>query len=100
MTSHGLRVPFRFDPLIAEAKRRMLRRRSLLALLGLLILGACVLGVVLANRPPARPTGIARFGVVHRPRFEAAPGWYVGSVPVHACGGVSRWKCVAAQGWA
>ena len=89
-----------FDPLIAEAKRRMRRRRSWLAVLVVLIVGACSLGVLLASRPPAVPNGIARLGLTHGPRFDRAAGWYVGSARPHACPGVSRKRCVQAEAWA
>ena len=38
--------------------------------------------------------------VVSPPHFAAAPGWHVGSTRAHACVGVSRSRCVQAEGWA
>jgi hypothetical protein len=38
--------------------------------------------------------------VVTPPHFRAAPGWHVGSTRAHACVGVSRGRCVQAEGWA
>jgi hypothetical protein len=38
--------------------------------------------------------------VVAPPHFRAAPGWDVGSTRAHACVGVSRSRCVQAEGWA
>ena len=38
--------------------------------------------------------------VVSPPHFRAAPGWHVGSRPVHTCVGVSPSRCVQASGWA
>jgi hypothetical protein len=38
--------------------------------------------------------------VVSPPHFRHAPGWHVGSTRAHACVGVSRARCVQAEGWA
>jgi hypothetical protein len=38
--------------------------------------------------------------VVSPPHFRAAPGWHVGSTRAHACAGLSRSRCVQAEGWA
>lgn len=38
--------------------------------------------------------------VVAPPHLRAAPGWHVGSARAHACVGVSRKRCVQAEGWA
>lgn len=56
MTSHVPRLPFSFDPLIREAKRRARQRRLLLVVVALLIAGG-VLGAILALRPPNGPSG-------------------------------------------
>lgn len=52
------RVPLALDPLIAEAKRRMHRRRSLLAL-ALLLLGGAAAALALTLRPSSGP-GVSR----------------------------------------
>jgi hypothetical protein len=56
MTVRVPRLPFSVDPLIAEAKRRA-RRRRVLALLGLVLLAALLVGLTLALRPPGGPNG-------------------------------------------
>jgi hypothetical protein len=38
--------------------------------------------------------------VVTPPHFRAAPAWHVGTRPAHSCPGVSRSRCVQAEGWA
>jgi hypothetical protein len=55
MTLHVPRLPFAFDPLIGEAKRRMRQRRLLLAALAL-ALAAGSAGATLALRGPAGPS--------------------------------------------
>ena len=52
------RLPFELDPLIAEAKRRMRRRRSLAALL--IALAGLAVGLPLAWRSPAAGPGAPR----------------------------------------
>jgi hypothetical protein len=58
MTMHLPRLPIALDPLIAEAKRRMRRRRFLVAVM-LLGVAALAVGLTLAVRPggPERPPG-------------------------------------------
>jgi hypothetical protein len=38
--------------------------------------------------------------VLPPPHFKAPPGWHVGSTRAQACVGVSRSRCVHAEGWA
>jgi hypothetical protein len=38
--------------------------------------------------------------VVSPPHFRPAPRWHVGSARAHACAGLSRSRCVQAEGWA
>ena len=42
MTSHALQLPRWFDPLIAEAKRRMRKRRALAAVLAVVLVAAAI----------------------------------------------------------
>jgi hypothetical protein len=53
MTLRVPRLPFPFDPLIAEAKRRMRRRRLLVAVAVLGIVGAIAAAGVISARSPA-----------------------------------------------
>ncbi len=55
MTLHLPRLPFAVDPLFAEAKRRMRRRRALLAIL-VLLGAAAVAGSVALSRSPGSPS--------------------------------------------
>lgn len=96
MTQHVPRLPFSLDPLIAEAKRRM-RRRRLVVLALTLALGVSATGAVLAVRAPkasASPRLTAFFSVTgHAPRGvivsyadSRSPKTRViesGSVPLH-----------------
>lgn len=54
MVGDSQRLPFSFDPLLAEAKRRRRRRRLLGAAL-LVLVGAIVAGAVAASRSPGGP---------------------------------------------
>jgi hypothetical protein len=58
MTAHVPRFPFSFDPLIAEAKRRMRHRRVLVALIAALLAAAAVGGVYAVG--PLGPGGPAK----------------------------------------
>jgi hypothetical protein len=101
MTLHVTRLPFSLDPLIAEAKRRMRRRRSLLAVLGLFIIGGAVAGAVLGHSGHSpRGPAVDVWGGVPEPHFRSAPGWQVGSTLTHACVGVTWNVCHQAEAWA
>jgi hypothetical protein len=55
MTAHVPGLPFSLDPLMAEAKRRMRKRRMLIALLAVLIgAGAAGAGAVLISSSPVQ----------------------------------------------
>jgi hypothetical protein len=54
MTAHTPRLPFKLDPLIAEAKRRMRRRRVLVLVLTVTLAGAAA-GMALTLRGPSAP---------------------------------------------
>jgi hypothetical protein len=58
MTTWASRLPFSFDPLIAEAKQRMRRRRLLVVTIVLLLVGSA-LGAGLTLGGPAPPPGLA-----------------------------------------
>lgn len=45
-------------------------------------------------------TGCAGSRSLGAPHFRAAAGWHVGSRQARACPGVSRTRCVQAEGWA
>jgi hypothetical protein len=72
MERHVPPLPFSLDPLIAEAKRRMKRRRVLIAILAVALAGVAA-GVALALRGPSAPrysvgpsiTPVARSPVQH-----------------------------------
>jgi hypothetical protein len=97
MTMHVQRLPISLDPLIAEAKRRMRRRRFLVVTAAIaLVAGAA--GLVLAMRGPAvTVTGMKRSPIRvtltaknHQPRASRNPNkhwWY--SVKVTTAAGKS-----------
>jgi hypothetical protein len=45
-------------------------------------------------------TALIALALLAPPRFAGGPGWQVGTVPAHACIGVSAARCVEASGWA
>jgi hypothetical protein len=51
MTLHAPRLPFSLDPLMAEAKRRMRKRRVLIAVLAVLVVGGAAGGAVSLTSP-------------------------------------------------
>lgn len=55
MTAWGSRLPFSLDPLIAEAKRRMRRRRLAIAAVAFLLVGATFGTAVALNGPSVAP---------------------------------------------
>lgn len=69
--AHVPRLPFSLDPLIAEAKRRMRRRRLILALLAVVAIGGAT-GAAIALGSPNR-TGAAP-GRSAVPRAASGPG--------------------------
>ena len=99
MTLHLPRLPFAIDPLIGEAKRRMRKRRLLVAVLAVALAGGAVGGtfavrasnghrVALGGRPTARfavsgraPRGVLVSYADSRSRSRVVES---GSVPLHA----------------
>jgi hypothetical protein len=76
------RLPVSLDPLIAEAKRRMRRRRVLVAVLAVALVGVAA-GVALALRGPSTPRfSVGPTGVVAR-----SPVQHIGSGPFVLNGG-------------
>ena len=86
MTMHAPHLPFFLDPLIAEAKQRM-RRRRFLVVAAAIALVAAVAGVVLALRGPAvtatrkhrSPIRVTLTAQNHQPRPSPSPykhWWY------------------------
>lgn len=84
MSGWVARLPLRLDPLIAEAKRRMRRRRLVLGAM-LLMLAGSTLGAALALSPPASPHGSA--AVNPSPAKLQLPGLF--DLSLHPCGAVS-----------
>lgn len=97
MTEHASRLPFSLDPLIAEAKRRM-RRRRLLRVIAAISLAAAGVGAALALRGPTvtatakkqSPIRVILTAKNHQPRVSNSPykhWWY--SVKVTTAAGKS-----------
>jgi hypothetical protein len=83
MTAHLPRLPFTLDPLMAEAKRRMRKRRLLVAVLAVLAVGgAASAGVILISSSPVQSvsgacgawTGYYAYAVPQDLRHPAAAG--------------------------
>jgi hypothetical protein len=90
MTVHLPRLPISLDPLIKEAKRRMRRRRLLLAAV---LAGVAALAVGLTlTMPPGRQgkpgsSGAARSAQPAQPAQSAVPSQIVKAFPLHSMSG-------------
>lgn len=82
MQQFAPRLPLSLDPLIAEAKRRMRRRRLLVFALAVVLAGGTI-GVVLALRGPSHP----RFSVSPTSGLTRTPVGHIGSGPFVLNGG-------------
>lgn len=74
MTLHAWRVSFAFDPLVAEAKRRMRRRRLLVVTLLVLLVGGAI-GTALALRGPSGKLPSQAAGSFSNLAFRSPAGW-------------------------
>ena len=87
MAAHADRMPFSLDPLMAEAKRRMRKRRVLVAILALLITGgAAGAAVALTASSGFRAAAICTGGGAsvyevpsHPAQTPSAPAWPPGN---------------------